>query len=215
LFAAERGAVVLATDINPAMVARAGERLKPFPTAVARIEDYRQLAVESNGFDVATSFFGVLADGAWRSGLAEMVRVTRPGGIVVATCWTGHRDCSPAHLLARVFAETFEGALLWPADAIPAFTPDLLASALRQKGLHEPYVETVAHPWSPISSRSVVEECAPMFEGFPAFAALKAHERETLFDALARAFADHADERGVVSLRTSAYVARGTVAAAC
>jgi len=46
LVAAKRGAHVLATDIAPNMVARAAERLAPFPDCEARVMDYKSLDAE-------------------------------------------------------------------------------------------------------------------------------------------------------------------------
>lgn len=85
LAAARTGAQVLAVDFSPGMVARiAGARL---PNVDARVMDGQALALPDGGFDAVFSIFGVIMFPDWRKGLAEMARVTRPGGSGVVATW--------------------------------------------------------------------------------------------------------------------------------
>ncbi|WP_345821192.1 class I SAM-dependent methyltransferase [Methylobacterium fujisawaense] len=85
LAAARTGAQVLAVDFSPGMVARiAGAGL---PNVDARVMDGQALALPDGGFDAVFSIFGVIMFPDWRKGLAEMARVTRPGGSGVVATW--------------------------------------------------------------------------------------------------------------------------------
>jgi ubiquinone/menaquinone biosynthesis C-methylase UbiE len=64
--AADRGAQVLATDLNPAMIERTQERLRPFRLCQAEIMDFQSLTVADATADIAVSNFGMLAYPTWR-----------------------------------------------------------------------------------------------------------------------------------------------------
>ena len=213
LVAAERGAHVLATDFNLAMVARAAERLAPFENCAAQQMNFEHLSAEDAAYDAAISVFGLLGYATWARGLQELHRVTRPGGRVGLAVWTHRDDCSPAHLLKRVFESTFPGRKLWPDGFAPLFTEESLGDALQQAGLEEVIVQVETVDWSPISSAHVVEECTPLFAGFPGYASLSAEEREALRVPLQIAFDGYADSTGTIRLPTNAFIAVGTKAA--
>jgi ubiquinone/menaquinone biosynthesis C-methylase UbiE len=85
LAAARTGAQVLAVDFSPAMVARivaAG-----LSNVDAKVMDGQALALPDDSFDAVFSIFGVIMFPDWRKGLAEMARVTRPGGQGVVATW--------------------------------------------------------------------------------------------------------------------------------
>ena len=130
--ASERGASVLAIDLMPAMVERTGERLKAFGNSRAEIMDFLALQVADASFDAAISNFGILAYPTWKDGLEEMVRVVKPGGRILLTMWTQQDDCSPAHVLHRVFRQLFPGRALWPPGLFPVFSRQLLEESLQE-----------------------------------------------------------------------------------
>ena len=113
LLAEARGALVTATDISPAMVARVAARSPTIATAVA---DIKSLPAHFSGrFDVVSSSFGVIFCGDVAAGLREMARCLRPGGVLVMSAWgnaaetegfqlipTAAAGCLPAELAARV-----------------------------------------------------------------------------------------------------------------
>jgi SAM-dependent methyltransferase len=204
--AAERGAHVLATDIAPAMVERAAERLRSFGEARAEVMDFQALAVDDARYDLAISHFGVLAFATWRTGLDEMVRVTRPDGRIALVMWTHEDDCSPAHLMRRVFKQSYPDRELWPADLFPVFSKEALRASLRDAGAVEVDVDVAEQDWSPYSSADVVNECDPMFRSFPGYAALSADEAVTLRASLQSAFDSYADSAGVIRLPTRAFM---------
>lgn len=204
--AAERGAAVLATDISPAMVDRAGERLRPFSSCRSEVMDFRSLAVADDTFDIATSIFGVLAFSDFQRGLEEMARVTRPGGRIALAMWTHRGDCSPAHLMRRVFGELFPDRELWPSDMFPVFSEEALAAHLRGTGCADIQVHVPIAEWSPFSSAEVVNECDPMFKGFPGYAALTVQEAASLRTSLADRFQSYAGSDGIIRLPTKAFI---------
>src|SRR3546814_13231114 len=60
------------------------------PNVEARVMDGQALALEDASFDAVFSIFGVIMFPDWRKGLAEMARVTRPGGQGVIVTWREH-----------------------------------------------------------------------------------------------------------------------------
>lgn len=209
LAAAERGASVLATDVSPVMVARSAKRLASFEGCGAQEMPFEHLNAEDATFDIAVSAFGLLAYSSWARGLEEIHRVTRPGGVVALTNWTHRNDCSPAHLLKRVFESHFPARKLWPDDFAPIFTEESLDEAMQRAGAKNVTVgiETVA--WSPYSSANVVDECAPMFAVFPGYARLSDEEREAFREPLQAAFMAYAGVDGTIRLPTQAFVVVG------
>jgi SAM-dependent methyltransferase len=72
------------TDIDPAMVDAARQRLQPFGVrAVAREADATALPFDDGSFDVVLSWVMLHHTGDWERALAEAARVLRPGGSIV------------------------------------------------------------------------------------------------------------------------------------
>jgi ubiquinone/menaquinone biosynthesis C-methylase UbiE len=87
--AARRGAEVLAVDIAPAMLERlaARARVEGLHRIHTRVADGHALDLPDAGVDVAGSQFGVSLFPDLAGGLAELVRVTRPGGTVAVVAF--------------------------------------------------------------------------------------------------------------------------------
>lgn len=83
--AARLGARVVATDVSPGMIERLKVRAREegLDGLDARVMDGHALDLEDDTFDVAGSQNGVSLFPDLDRGLAEMVRVTRPGGRVL------------------------------------------------------------------------------------------------------------------------------------
>jgi ubiquinone/menaquinone biosynthesis C-methylase UbiE len=95
LAAARTGAQVLATDFSPGMVACVAAA--GLPNVEARVMDGQALDLPDARFDAAFSIFGVIMFPDWRKGLAEMRRVTKPGGYgAVVLAGAGCGDLSAA-----------------------------------------------------------------------------------------------------------------------
>jgi len=209
LVAAKRGAHVVATDLNPAMVDRAKERLRPFEKCRAQIMDFQELAIADSSVDIAISIFGVLAFSTWRPGIAEMIRVTRRGGQIALAMWTHRDDCSPAHVMRRAFKGLFPDREPWAGNAFPVFSEEALEASVRDAGCMDVDVHVATADWSPFSSADVVSECDPMFRSFPGYAALDASETKALHASLEVAFRSYAGSDGIIRLPTKAFIVKG------
>jgi ubiquinone/menaquinone biosynthesis C-methylase UbiE len=142
LAAARTGAQVLATDFSPAMVARIAAA--GLPNVEARVMDGQALALPDASFDAAFSIFGVIMFPDWRKGLAEMARVTRPGGHGVVATWQD-RGAATFLLLGQIRRKLFperEGMTM--PDGVRALSdPADLARELLAAGYRDPRIEQV------------------------------------------------------------------------
>lgn len=204
--AASRGAHVTAIDINTTMILRCQERLKSFDLCSAEVMDFCELKFAASAFDIAVSNFGILAYLNWQAGLAEMVRVTRSSGHIALVMWTHGHDCSPAHVMKRVFNELFPDREIWPSGMFPAFSEDSLKAHLARAGCYGIDVQFVSSEWIPLRSEHAVAECVPMFNGFPGFAALSGDELALVIAELEMAFRAYADREGIIRLPTKAFL---------
>jgi ubiquinone/menaquinone biosynthesis C-methylase UbiE len=84
---AQRGANVLAIGLAPTMIERLGAHARGLPNLRGRVMDGGHLDLSDNSFDVAASVNGVTLFPDVSAGIAEMVRVTKPGGRVVLVCF--------------------------------------------------------------------------------------------------------------------------------
>lgn len=90
LAAAKRGADVLATDVAPNMVdALRARSSRAGATVRAEVMDALDLDLDEATFDVTASQLGVVVLPDLDRALAEMVRVTRPGGTVAVSGFGG------------------------------------------------------------------------------------------------------------------------------
>lgn len=141
--AARRGARVVAVDISPVMTDRlaARARAEGLREVRAAAMDGEHLELDDDSFDVSASLNGVSVIPGLERGLAEMARVTRPGGTV----------------LVAAFAQPVQAEFIaWPVGAlraaVPGFTglpsdppplpfrladPERMARMLRAAGLTE------------------------------------------------------------------------------
>ncbi|MEX2457945.1 MAG: methyltransferase domain-containing protein [Actinomycetota bacterium] len=85
LAAARLGADVVAIDVAPAMIERLQTRARSegLSNLEARVMDAQELDLDEDSFDASASQLGVTVIPTLKLGLAEMVRVTRPGGKVL------------------------------------------------------------------------------------------------------------------------------------
>jgi SAM-dependent methyltransferase len=84
LLAALPGAEIVATDLNPPMVAWAAARA---PRATWRQADAQALAEESTSYDLVVCSFGAMFFPDKPAAFAEVARVLRPGGTFLAAIW--------------------------------------------------------------------------------------------------------------------------------
>lgn len=146
LAAARTGAKVLATDFSPGMVrcvAAAG-----LPNVDTRVMDGQALDLPDESFDAVFSIFGVIMFPDWRKGLAEMRRVTRPGGYGVVATWQS-QGAATFLLLGQIRQKLFperEGMTM--PEAVQALNdPEDFARELIAAGYRDPQIEMVTHDY--------------------------------------------------------------------
>ncbi len=108
------GARIVATDINPAMVEFAKQRLKAYPAIEWNTADAVALPYPDNQFDCIVSQFGVMFYSDRVKAYKEAFRVLRPGGVFLFNAWD-HIHRNPAARLTHEVLEHF-----FPTDT-PAF----------------------------------------------------------------------------------------------
>lgn len=151
LAAARSGAKVLATDFSPGMVASIAAEAAGAGLAnvAARVMDGQALDLPDAGFDAVFSIFGVMMFPDWRKGLAEMRRVTRPGGHGVVATWQS-QGAATFLLLGQVRDKLFPGrAGMAMPEAVQALSdPADFARELVAAGYREPQIESATHDFA-------------------------------------------------------------------
>jgi ubiquinone/menaquinone biosynthesis C-methylase UbiE len=147
LAAARTGAKVLATDFSPGMVACVAAA--GLPNVEARVMDGQALDLPNASFDAVFSIFGVIMFPDWRKGLAEMQRVTRPGGYGVVATWQD-RGAATFLLLGQIRRKLFpERESMAMPDAVQALSdPQDFARALVAAGYRNPEIESVTQDYT-------------------------------------------------------------------
>lgn len=146
--AARSGADVVATDISPVMVERLESRAREggLSNLQARVMDGTDLAFEESTFDVVASQHGVTLFPDMAVGLGEMVRVVKPGGVVVvATFGPMERAGFVATFLDAIKAAVPESPVPTKEDPplpFQASEPDEMARRMETAGLEDVRVET-------------------------------------------------------------------------
>jgi demethylmenaquinone methyltransferase / 2-methoxy-6-polyprenyl-1,4-benzoquinol methylase len=143
------GGEVVGSDFSEAMLARARVKPKPVAGVELRFEwgDALELPYAAGTFDAATVGFGARNFSDLARGLAEMVRVVRPGGRVVVLEFTSPTRAPLSifyslwfdrvvPLLGRVAGDP--DAYSYLPDSVKRFpAPAGLAAELQRAGLHE------------------------------------------------------------------------------
>lgn len=142
--ACERGAQVVAVDAEPGMLALAAEQA---PSAEMHLAALPDLPFPDDEFDAVVANFVVNHVGRPRAALAELRRVTRPGGRIAVTLWTAPSAAGQA-LLGRAVQETGLSRpdhlpALDPAEDFPR-TEQGLAGLLAEAGLADTVCDALA-----------------------------------------------------------------------
>ena len=97
--AAERGAVVVASDLTPRLLEAGEERAQSMGLKLEWVEaDAENLPFPDEDFDVVMSSIGVMFAPHHQAAADELVRVCRPGGKIALLSWT------PEGMLGDLFA---------------------------------------------------------------------------------------------------------------
>jgi ubiquinone/menaquinone biosynthesis C-methylase UbiE len=200
LLAAQTGAQVLATDFSPGMVARiAAARL---PNVEARVMDGQALALDDGSFDAVFSIFGVIMFPDWRKGLAEMARVTRPGGFGVVATWQD-RGAATFLLLGQIRRKLFpeRNGMTMP-EAVKALSePADFARALTVAGYRDPRIEHVTYDYE--LDVAALAEPDTLFGMSPDWASLNTSEKVAVIAEVRRM----AGERPILPVPSTALIA--------
>lgn len=147
--AARIGADVLATDIAPGMIERlnARARAEGLSSLRGRVMPGQALDLDDDSFDVAASINGVSVFPDMARGLAEMVRVTRPGGLVVVVAFGPMPKVEFIRFFAGAIQAAIPGAAPLPTNPPPlpfqVADPEVFRGRLAAAGLREITVEPV------------------------------------------------------------------------
>ena len=134
--AARLGAQVLATDQSPAMLEHLDTRARSEGLSIeTRVMDGHAIELEDNTFDVAGSQFGVMLFPDMPRGIAEMVRVVKPGGRVLMNVY------GDPHKIE--FLGFFVGAVQSVPLPFQLSDPERLRHELAKAGLQAVKVETI------------------------------------------------------------------------
>jgi ubiquinone/menaquinone biosynthesis C-methylase UbiE len=215
--AARRGARVTATDLSPAMVDLLAERARREGLAglEAVVADGHALDFPDGSFDLTASQFGVMLFPDLPRGLAEMARVTRPGGRVLVVAFAGlDRQEWLRCFLGAVKAVDPEFSGL-PADPPPlpfqVADPAVLAARLREAGLTAVSVGTWHHELTYPSGVAMVEAVSSSNPiGAALVAGLTQPQRTQLAQVLHRTLHDRPDGRPAGVVSSEVHVATGT-----
>lgn len=149
--AARLGAQVVAVDFAPTMIERlrARAREEGISNLEGRVMDGHALELEDDSFDIAGSQFGVMLFPDLLRALAELARVTKPGGRVVMVAFG---PPAKAEFLTfflgamRAVVPDFTGLPLDPPPLpFQVADPEVLRQRLAEVGLKEIRVEKVNH----------------------------------------------------------------------
>lgn len=146
--AARRGADVLAVDISPVMIERLGMRARAegLSTLETRVGDGEALDLDDDAFDLAVSMNGVSLFPDLERGLAELVRVTRPGGTVGLVTFGPLPEVEFIAFSLAALRAAAPDAMPAPPDPLPPFRladVGVLRETLEGAGLEAATVDTL------------------------------------------------------------------------
>jgi ubiquinone/menaquinone biosynthesis C-methylase UbiE len=144
LAALPANAVVLATDLSEAMLARADAAIDD-PRVTWRAADAQALPVANGGQDVVACQFGLMFVPDKLRALCEMRRVLRPGGRLLLSTWDRlERNVATAMLHALAVAAAPDAPADFMLTPFSLHDPEALRALALGAGFAEVRVDTVA-----------------------------------------------------------------------
>jgi ubiquinone/menaquinone biosynthesis C-methylase UbiE len=146
--AARLGARVLSTDMAPVMLERLQARAREEGLDLeARVMDGHALDLEDDAFDMAGSQFGVMLFPDMPRGIAELARVTRPGGRVLMNVYGAPEKIEFFGFFVLAIQAVVPGFTGPPMEPLPLpfqlQDPNRLHHELGEAGLKDIRVETI------------------------------------------------------------------------
>lgn len=200
LLAARAGADVLGADFSSGMVARLAERFRAegHQACEARVMDGQALDVADGRFDAAFSVFGVIMFPDWARGLAELARITRPGGRVCVAVWAHLNGGGPSPLISDAFRAMFpEVSPPTPPGMVRLHDPAGLAEEMRSAVLAEVKVHRIDGVWDGGPVERLAETVDRLQRLIPLYARLDEGDRARLSEAVSRLMAEYATPDGI------------------
>ena len=115
--AARRGANVIASDLTPHLIEIGKAATEAEGLDIAWQEaDAENLPFEDNSFDVVASVFGAMFAPNAERAVDEMLRVTKPGGVVGFTSWSGEGYVGQTFALGAKYTPPPPEGVSTPAD---------------------------------------------------------------------------------------------------
>lgn len=129
---------VVAIDFAERMIARLDARIaeQAIANVETRVMDGHALAFEDASFDAAVSMCGVFLFADRPRALSEMLRVVRPGGVVMSTSWSTF-DKNEILGVGMTAIRAALPDLPRPSGPMPTQRPDVCAAELRDAGARE------------------------------------------------------------------------------
>lgn len=215
--AARQGARVLAVDIAATMIERLRARAiaEGLADLEGRVADGRALEIDDDTFDVAVSLNGVSLFPDLAGGLAELVRVTKPGGKVALAAFGPPGKAEFLGFVMAAMRAALPGFTPPPADPPPlpfqVADPQVLHRKLSEAGLGAVTVEPVT--WD-MHFDSVAEFWHTFTSGNPVWAGLVANlddaQRAQVRQVLEGMFRERSDGDQGATLHTEINLGVGT-----
>lgn len=144
-------ATITATDLNPAMLARADRVLPASDSIRWQQADAQELPFEDGAFDAVVSQFGIMFFPDRVRAYAEARRVLRPGTRITAAVWGPLEGNEVTLIVEQALAELFPGRTPTFYRRVPfGYTDhDLIRAELEEAGFSEVGVRTVEHVSAP------------------------------------------------------------------
>ncbi len=151
VLAASRGASTTGVDTSPRMIARLNARLSELGLRgeEGRVMDAARLDFPAASFDAVFCVFGIMLFADFRAALAEMARVTKPGGRAAVVMWNGLERMEHVQAWLAAVASAFPQFEPTPTPENWAVLqrPDALQRVIRQAGFSAVEIRTIARHW--------------------------------------------------------------------
>lgn len=201
---------LVGVDINAGMVAAARRGPTTEPAIEWHVASAEDLPFADAAFDVVAAQQGIQFFGDLPAAVAEMARVTRPGGRVAATSWSPMPDSPFLHAQYRSLVEAVGDEAVATFPGAFRLTADDLRTAWEDAGLRDVTVELVAPEvrLPPIAAYAAAQIRATPWGA--ALDAVDADARDRSAARVAELLAEHRTSDGGATVNFSTHLVVGT-----